>query len=89
MSRSLENGGPRPTATLSSTTVYMYPSRTTAQILSRGLLKLFREEGLASVKIFTAYSKRGLMLDDGKLYRLMQLCSKHNVLVMATVRTSG
>ncbi len=48
-----------------------------------GLVKLFREEGLASVKIFTAYSKRGLMLDDGKLYRLMQLCSKHNVLVMA------
>ena len=48
-----------------------------------GLSKLFKEGGIASVKIFTAYSRRGLMLDDGKLYRLMQLCRKHNVLVMA------
>ncbi|MCS6784179.1 MAG: dihydropyrimidinase [Candidatus Caldarchaeum sp.] len=48
----------------------------------KNLETLFRSEGVASVKIFTAYSKRGLMLDDGKIFKLMQLCKKWNVLVL-------
>ncbi|MEM0349485.1 MAG: dihydropyrimidinase [Candidatus Caldarchaeum sp.] len=50
--------------------------------IERMLIHLFENEGLASVKMFTAYSRRGLMLDDGKAYRLMKLCGEKNVLVM-------
>ncbi|MEM4407266.1 MAG: dihydropyrimidinase [Candidatus Caldarchaeum sp.] len=47
------------------------------------LKHLFNEEGVCSVKVFTAYAKRGLMLDDGSLYRLMRMCAEYNVLVLA------
>ncbi|BAJ50283.1 dihydropyrimidinase [Candidatus Caldarchaeum subterraneum] len=50
--------------------------------IARMLTNLFEKEGLASVKMFTAYSRRGLMLDDGKAYKLMKLCREKNVLVM-------
>ncbi|MEM4183518.1 MAG: dihydropyrimidinase [Candidatus Caldarchaeum sp.] len=43
---------------------------------------LVENMGLASVKIFTAYSKRGLMLDDGKIYQLMKYCAEKNILVL-------
>ncbi|MDW8083797.1 MAG: dihydropyrimidinase [Candidatus Caldarchaeum sp.] len=50
--------------------------------IETNLDNLFNSEGVSSVKIFTAYSKRGLMMDDGEIYRLMKLCSRRNVLVM-------
>lgn len=50
--------------------------------ITKQLEKLFVEEGVASVKIFTAYSKRGLMLDDGKIFRLMRFCRDYDVLVL-------
>ncbi|MEM4287643.1 MAG: dihydropyrimidinase [Candidatus Caldarchaeum sp.] len=49
----------------------------------KSLKRLFYEMGVCSVKVFTAYGRRGLMLDDGAIYSLMRLCSENNVLVMA------
>ncbi|MEM1936694.1 MAG: dihydropyrimidinase [Candidatus Caldarchaeum sp.] len=40
-------------------------------------------DGVCSVKIFTAYSRRGLMLDDGAILRLMRFCSAKNMLVLS------
>ncbi len=55
--------------------------------LEDGIIKdleyLFKEEGICSVKVFTAYSKRGLMLDDGAIKRLMDLCVRNGVLMLA------
>jgi len=46
------------------------------------LKNLTAREGVASIKIFTAYSKRGLMLDDGSIYRLMNFCRDNNILML-------
>lgn len=47
------------------------------------LEKLVREYGIASFKVFTAYRKRGLMLDDGSIYKLMHRCREMGVLILA------
>ncbi len=49
----------------------------------RNLNQLFKEEGVCSVKVFTAYKKRGLMLDDGAIKSLMDLCTEDEVLMLA------
>ncbi|MEM3096486.1 MAG: dihydropyrimidinase [Nitrososphaerota archaeon] len=47
------------------------------------LEKLLRELGVTSFKVFTAYRKRGLMLDDGMMMRLMNRCSELGALILA------
>ena len=44
---------------------------------------LAEEEGVSSVKVFTAYRKRGLMLDDGALLQVLRLAASKNILVLA------
>lgn len=41
------------------------------------------EEGVCSIKIFTAYSRRGLMLDDGAIMSLMRFCAENNMIVLS------
>jgi dihydropyrimidinase len=47
------------------------------------LERLVREHGVASFKVFTAYRKRGLMLDDGSLLEFMGRCKDLGALVLA------
>ncbi|GBC69575.1 D-hydantoinase [archaeon HR01] len=43
---------------------------------------LAREYGVSSFKIFTAYRRRGLMLDDGSILELMKLCRALGALLL-------
>jgi len=44
---------------------------------------LVKEHGVSTFKFFTAYRKRGLMLDDGSILELMRRCSGLGVMLLA------
>ena len=44
-------------------------------------IKLLPDLGIMSFKIFTAYNKIGRMQNDENLFRIMELCKLHNILV--------
>ena len=44
---------------------------------------LVEKEGVTSVKIFTTYRKRGLMLDDGGILQVLRLAASRKMLVLA------
>lgn len=46
------------------------------------LNELVGRRGVSSVKVFTAYSRRGLMIDDGSLLRVLSWASRSGVLVL-------
>ncbi|MBF0406947.1 MAG: dihydropyrimidinase [Candidatus Riflebacteria bacterium] len=39
------------------------------------------DNGLTSLKIFSAYKKAGLMMDDGKIFELLEKSSKYGILI--------
>ena len=45
--------------------------------------ELYNEHGVASIKVFTAYRRRGLMLDDGAMLDVLREAARLGILVLA------
>lgn len=54
---------------------------TDLSVLDDSDFKFLVENGITSIKIFTAYPDR-LMLDDGEIFEIMKIAKKYNLLVM-------
>lgn len=54
---------------------------TDLSVLDDSDFKFLVENGITSIKIFTAYPDR-LMLDDGQIFEIMKIAKKYNLLVM-------